>query len=309
MSEPSAEDLGPEREGPSPYPEEFLLAFDEAVRRLGWQVRRWEGGGVECLDETGKECTFGLANVYRLLRGVEESQWPAFLAGHLRRVRAALGEATEDGGLHELADRLMARIGPPFNLGAEGKGPWSQPLDDTGLVVNLVIDCTETMRYVTGEMVRESGRPGSAWLDIALENLRGRTSPDQLEMVEEVGVLLCTTGDAYDAARALVVEYLLPEYAERGYLLSIPNRDRLLLLPVEAEALARLHILQFAARQSHAEAPYPISDEVFWVRDGVWRRFGIEFKDGTLSVTPPPEFAEVLEELLPDEEEEDGAEQ
>jgi hypothetical protein len=309
MSEPSADELGPQREGPTPYPEEFLLAFDETVRRLGWQVRRWVDSGVECLDETGKECTFGLDNVYRLMRDLEVAQWPAFLAAHLRRVRGALGEAREESDLHALADRLLPRIGPPFELGPAGKGPWSQPLAETALVVNLVVDGTETMRYVTEEMVRESGRPGAEWLDKAVANLRGRTSPDQVESIEEVGILLCMTGDAYDAARGLTVEYLLPEYAEHGYLLAIPNRDRLLLLPVQAESLALLHVLQFAARQSYTDAPYPISDEVFWVRDGVWRRFGIEFTDGTLSVTPPPEFAEVLEELLPEEGEEDEAEQ
>jgi hypothetical protein len=293
----------PEREESSAYPEPFLRAFEEAVGRLGWQVRRWLSDGVDCLDEAGAEATFGLDNLFRRARGIAPSDWADFIAEHLAHVRQALKTSKVGDDLAEVADRLLVRVGQPFGAGRAGAMVWSRPLDDTGLIVSLVIDHEETMSFVPEEKVRESGQSGEFWLERALENLRQRTSPDLLEAIdEETGILLCCTGDAYDAARALVVEYLLPEYAEHGYLLTTPNRDRLLVLPVRPEAIPRLHLLRLIARQSYQEAPYPISDEVFWVRGDVWRRFPIEIKDKTLTVTPPPEFIEVLGSLMPDEE-------
>src|SRR5689334_16800183 len=35
------------------YPGTFLLAFREAAAGMNWQVRRWLGGAVECLDAEG----------------------------------------------------------------------------------------------------------------------------------------------------------------------------------------------------------------------------------------------------------------
>jgi hypothetical protein len=290
----------------SAYPEPFLRAFEGAVGRLGWRVRRWLGDGVECLDEAGDVATFGLDNLFRRARGLDPAEWPAFIAEHLGHVRDALKAGLVGGELPEVADRLLVRVGRPFPAGKAGAMVWSRPLGDTGLVVSLVIDHDETMSFVTQDKVRESGKPGDFWLDRALANLRERTSPDQLQSVdEETGILLCCTGDAYDAARALVVEYLLPEYAEHGYLLAVPNRDRLMVLPVRPEVIPHLHLLRLVAQKSYHEAPYPISDEVFWVRDEVWRRFPIELKGKTLTVTPPPEFIEVLNSMMPDREEDE----
>ena len=46
--------------------------------------------------------------------------------------------------------------------------------------------------------------------------------------------------------------------------------------------------------------PYAISPELYWVRRGVWHHFVIEMKGEDLTVTPPPEFADVLESLQPE---------
>ena len=48
----------------------------------------------------------------------------------------------------------------------------------------------------------------------------------------------------------------------------------------------------------HDEASHPISSEVFWVRDGVWRPFGIEVDDDGVSVRPPQEWADELRAVL-----------
>ena len=69
---------------------------------------------------------------------------------------------------------------------------------------------------------------------------------------------------------------------------------------VNEEALAQrsLALLKVFTQNQYAEATHPISADIFWVRGGVWRPFGIEVGEGGVRVEPPEEMAGVLEELL-----------
>jgi hypothetical protein len=46
--------------------------------------------------------------------------------------------------------------------------------------------------------------------------------------------------------------------------------------------------------------PYPISAEVFWVRQGRWHPFVIELQGDKAMVSPPDAFVEVLRRIAPD---------
>jgi hypothetical protein len=46
--------------------------------------------------------------------------------------------------------------------------------------------------------------------------------------------------------------------------------------------------------KGHKDAPYAISDQVFWVRQGAWQLFPIELGDKKVIVKPPAEFVRVL---------------
>jgi hypothetical protein len=66
---------------------------------------------------------------------------------------------------------------------------------------------------------------------------------------------------------------------------------------VTAATLPYVPMLRAVAERGYKSAPYAISDEVIWIRGGEWRAFPIEFRGDTVTVRPPPEFAEVLENL------------
>src|SRR5919201_2624706 len=177
---------------PSPeFPPAFVRAVNAAIRRMGWRVQSWQSDGVECLDEGGEKASFGLDNLYRRVKDLERAEWADAIAEHLRRVSAALREKPSETDLNEVADRLLLRVGKPFGAGLPGPHPWSHALEGTDLVVNVVIDYPETMAYVTAEMIGRSGKPGGHWLEVALDNLRQMTTPDQLDLIdEETGILL-----------------------------------------------------------------------------------------------------------------------
>src|SRR5437773_1743198 len=155
------------------------------------------------------------------------------------------------------------------------------------------------MFYVTEKLVNESGRPGSDWLDQALDNLRARTPDDCFEVVfEESGMISCTVADAYDSSRALLLDRLMPDAPADGCFVALPGRDHLLVQPVTREGLTNVHLLKVLAEKNYKSTPYPISEQVFWVRDGIWRVFAIEVQGEKVNVQPPEEFVQILQRLV-----------
>jgi hypothetical protein len=295
--------------GPPRYPGTFLLAFREALAGLNWQARRWRGHVVDCSDAEGREHTVGLENLYRRARRGERAEWPALISEFLRSVLST--EVNEDlpTNLAAVADQLMVRLGQPLQPAPDEARVWMQPLPGTGLVVNLVVDYPNRMIYATEEMIAASGRSGAEWLEKALANLRSRTDADCFQPIhEDSGLLMCNVADAYDSSRALLLGALLPQGSADGWFVALPSRDQLLVLPVDDSALAFVHVMKIVSDRNYKSAPYPISDEVYWVHDGAWHVFRIKVEGEKVTLEPPPEFLDVLKRIMPPGAEADGDE-
>jgi hypothetical protein len=292
--------------GPPRYPGTFLLAFREAIAELGWQTRRWLGAAVECVDAEGRAQLVGLENLFRRARRVERADWPQVIVDFLRTgQQAPIDDPPKD--LAAVADRLLVRVGPPLARRGEEPQVWSQPLAGTLLFVNLVIDFPQSMFYVTEQLMADSGRPCQEWLNKALENLKTRTAAECFAMLhEDSGLRQSNVRDAYDSSRALILDALLPENRAHGFLAALPGRDELLVMPVTASALQFLPMLKVVAEKNYHSAPYPISDEVFWIHDGQWHVFGIAVKNNEATIQPPAEFLPLLAELMPETNEDPG---
>jgi hypothetical protein len=286
--------------GPPRYPGTFLLAFREAVAELGWQIRRWLGTAVECVDAEGREQVVGLENLFRRARRQERTDWPELIAEFLRTGQEApIDDPPAD--LAEVADQLLVRVGPPLPRRSDGPEVWSQPIAGTNLYINLVIDFPQSMFYVTEALLAASNEPGADWLTRALANLQARTPADSFAMLhEESGLRQSRVGDAYDSSRALLLDALLPEHRTWGFLVALPGRDELLVMPVTGAALQFLPMLKVVAEKNYQSAPYPISDDVFWIHQEQWRVFGITVQNNEATIEPPPEFLPLLAELMPE---------
>ena len=284
--------------GPSRYPGTFLLAVREALASMSWEIRRLSGGTVQCVDAQGREQTIGLENIYRRARREDRSTWPELIAGFLGSVPSEqLDNPPTD--LAAVADRLLVRLGPPIGKRNELQ-IWFQPLVEPNLGVCLVIDYPQSMSYVTEQMVTDSGQVGKVWLDRAVENLTAQTPADCFQTIHaDSGMRYCAVGDAYDSSRALLLDRLLPETAADGCLVAIPGRDELLVLPLTAAGLTQIPALKAIAEKSYKSAPYSISEDIFWVRGGQWFPFPVEIKGENFTVTPPPDFLEVLQRIAP----------
>ncbi|GEM_PF-1030482 len=295
---PRARSFPGQGSAPPRYPGSFLLALRAALAEVNWQARRWLGVAVECVDADGHEQVLGLENLYRRLRREDRATWPALIVEMLRSVPP---ESAETVNLHDVAERILLRLGSPFAPMSEGKEVWFQPLVGKRLGVTLVIDYPNSMSYVTEQQIAESAEDAATWLERAVTNLRGKTPTDCVAQVhEESGLRHCEVGDAYDSSRAMLLDWLMPGHAENGFFVAVPGRDQLLVLPVVKDALGHVAWLRAVAAKTHQTVPYPISGEIFWVREGAWYPFGISLHKDQVMVTPPPEFAEVLQRLAPD---------
>jgi hypothetical protein len=286
---------------PPRYPGTFLQALREGLATANWQARRWLGSAVECVDAEGREQVVGLENLYRRARRQERAEWPELIASFLGSVHAEQFDHPPQA-LADVADQLLLRIGPPMPRRDDAPDIWSEPLGDTGLDVILVVDYPRSMFYVTSKMVADSASPGSHWRERAQANLLARTPADCFAVIHEgSGLRQCGVSDAYDSSRALLLDQVLPETAGEGYFAALPGRDELLVLPVTAAGLAHVPLLKAMAEKNYKTAPYPISEEVFWIQGSIWRRFAVSIRGEQVSVQPPEEFGEVLRRLFPDE--------
>ncbi len=277
------------------YPGTFLLALREATAKMNWEVRCWLGDAIECVDAGGETHTVGLENLFRRARREERERWPELIADFLNKLREAEKSAVAAAKLDEVADKVLVRLGRGFSALSDKVKIWSQPLAGTDFGISLVVDQAETMTYVTEPMIAESGRQGGDWLEQALANLRTRTPENCFHVVhEESGLLLCNVGDAYDSSRALLLDSLLPDANSLGFLVAIPSRDELVVLPVCWKALAHIHLPWVLAQKNYQNAPYSISRDIYWVHRGDWRLFQIEARDQQIQVRPPDEFVQLL---------------
>jgi hypothetical protein len=278
----------------SDLPQEFRDLVSQALTDLGFTIQSWQSDGLECTDEAGENRSLGLSNLYRRVRAADPSEHEEIVRGFLQVLRQTetLPEAMPES-LAEVSDRLLPRLGQSFPEGTIT--PWSQELIGTDLVVNLVIDSDQYMRYVPDDLIDKSGQDADDWLNLSFKNLKERTPEDWLSVVhEESGVLCGHCNDSYDAARAIIM-HQLAETGSFGWLLCVPTRDLVFALPVVKENLQSFHVLKLLAENHFNEDPYPISDKVYWVRGLVWEEFIVELDEEGARVYPSDEFIELLE--------------
>lgn len=236
----------------------------------------------------------------QLLEAVDD-----WLTTHLRQIPTSESIETACRNLDDVRTVLLPRVVPPTSAGQPGQR-WSRPLCDDLLELALVIDQPDTVTFATPQMVAgwSAGGGGAEHAEaIALSNLRRMASPDDFKAIGDVGqIRMCATSDSYASSRALVAEELLGADPARGVLVALPSRDLLFVEPLTRESMQDIAYLALLARKSVAELPYPLSGEVFWVRDGQWQHIPIRIAGGQMDVDSPEDFAQVLAELMGEEE-------
>lgn len=288
---------------PEEYPFEFRALVVRELEANGLALKQWRDDGLEVEREDGKNQFIGLSNVYR--RVITS---PAELSERLvREFFANMHVANTEqfdripDRLEDAVDQVRARLGRPF--ADSDHAPWQTPVDGADdLAISLVLDFPTMMAFVTPAMAGTTDTPMDEWVQRGLENLKASAPEGWLRLAHpDEGIYLGHENDSYDAARALVL-CDLTGCDDLGWMVCVPARDWLFARKVDQEGLNYFHLLKIVAERAYAEQPYPISDEVYWVRPGGrWMKFPIVINEQQVTVTPPAEFVEALGLVIEDE--------
>jgi hypothetical protein len=313
---------------PAPW-EKFLHLVETLCTDLGLTIRSLTGTCLTTVDADGREMTTYLDNLLRLAASRDEADWPQLITEYLSVLQPAAVDRRLEALEHGLAaneDNLLPVL-KPFSF-AQSSNMWFQPLiqdDPAYQLVSLLleemppaadpshpkhalqdnpcdpclllaIDFPESMCYVTQDMVKQAGRPATEWTERAFYNLEQKTPENWFEVLDEDGdIKWVTVHDCYDASRALILDRLLPQASPRGWFVAPVGRDRLYFMPANDYNAARSVVPVYrAAAEEYTQAPYPISDQLYWVYEGRWYRFPIVLQEDASLVTPPLEFCRVF---------------
>jgi hypothetical protein len=280
---------------PAPFSDDFRAAVAAELAAAGYTGVAWESDGVKVHTGGADGQYIGLINLHRRATSADRAEWPTMIRAFLSHRAALLKAPALPDDLTTIATQLRPRLGRPCAR-TDKTPPWGIPLPGTGLEINLVVDFPHGMVYVTGPMLARSRKNAEDLLDVALENLRDATPSDYFERAsDELDIYIGHLGDGYDAARALLVEELMPD-APAGFWVAIPSREELAVWPVSFPALGRVHALKMYAEENFHKHAYAVSEAVFWVWRGTWYEFGITLGNEVLLDAPEP-FGEALQEL------------
>ncbi len=256
-------------------PEEFQRALAARLRDDGWTVEDVQPLQVR-VGRAGSDITLNLGNLYPLYRDGAPLE-P--IVETVRQLLSAGGETPAPGAALDRT-RLMPLLKPAEFLREVERSrvetiAW-RPFITDDVIVTLVIDSKESVRYVRAWEAEASGQSLDDLLETALGNLYGRTAGDAYELDAPAGgkIFVLATQDGYDATRILL-KPLLKRLAGRvkgDLVVGIPNRDFLIAFG-DADPAMVASISQQVSRDAHAR-PYPLTDTLFTFRNNQLERYG-----------------------------------
>lgn len=200
----------------------------------GITVVREEGSNLLARID-GEEGVINLSNLYGRIAIAKAADFDARKPFYDELVSAAreIRSAGRPFSVEADGDRILPRISPdrPFEGVPADQQPVSRPLPGTPLRTEYVMDSENAVQYINKLSRDELGLDMDALHEIALNNLRTRSSPEAIrQAIEGRGLSMMKMMDTYDAARLLLV----PEHLNDGEAVAavIPDRDTLALAPV-----------------------------------------------------------------------------
>ncbi|MGE3172392.1 MAG: DUF1444 family protein [Planctomycetota bacterium] len=245
-----------------PEVQQFLLRFEtELVRFPHVEYLGLLPGQFACLLRVrGQETPLALHEMFRRCEAFPDA-FGTTVEQLLAEIDDVALDRLDDHDFGAVATDLLPQVRSMEWVEAQGR------FGDSALVYRklnehlatvYVIDDPQTMVFVCRAHLQRWHREVEDLHQLALANLR-RRGGDVLQHLPADQPLLLQTGDGYDAARVL----LLPE--QDGMLVAIPDRD---LLWVGNERGQDLATLMARAESMAQQAPHPVSDRLFRLRDG-----------------------------------------
>lgn len=265
----------------------FLAALGRALDARG--VNGTVGEGFLLVDGE-RELDLG-ALAHTCLRR-EEADWPAVVeAGFVSGLDAPLGA-------EEALSAVKIVLSPRADAQAK-EGVVNRPVADD-LTAVLVLHLPHSLLDVRAQDADAWGVSPDALWERAAANTQGAAgrTDSRVALPGDVEVTFAVRQDPFAASGALWPQTVVADIGPAGALVAVPNRSTLAVHAITHLGVLEgmRHLLPLIARR-HAEGPDPVSDQLYWFREGTLIRVGATVDGEWVSVTPPAQFVAAINEL------------
>ena len=246
---------------------------------------------------------FGLGNLRQICAQMPNERYLAIVTGHFDALVSAYKFEKEfdanSADFEKIREFIGARLYHRDSIGMVGEAAVLGQHIGESVVEVLVFDLPQSVRNVQAKFLDTWGKSRETLFALGRQNIRAKYATDLKPIAVEDMEFHFAQGDHFFVPNIVLH---LEEYPHligtHGTLLAMPHRHTTMLYPIENDQLmAMMHRLIPAAHGMNSEGPGAVSPHLYWYSKGVFHEITIEQVDQQLSVTPPPEFVELLNEL------------
>jgi hypothetical protein len=284
----------------------FIGAVTNYADALGvaWENR---DGILVLLQGEFADHQYGLDNLARLCKQNHISEYPQIVAGHFDSMLA--GQRFENEFRQNLADFEYVRpyiavrvYGADYLEIIQQDDFAGRPLAD-GLFAAIVYDFPSTVSLAQLSETTPWGKTVDELIALGLENVRKGYDFPIIPMASGEGaerevMFVCETEHIFAANILLDLDRHPGLVGPSGALVIAPSRNAVICYPInDLKVVQAVNFMSGMAANNFAESPGPLSDKLYWYKDGVFTVIPYQFKNDELSVMPPQEFVEMLNSL------------
>jgi hypothetical protein len=271
---------------------------------VGWDER---DGMLTFQQSEFGDNSYGLDNLARLCKQSQLSDYQRIVAGHFDSMLS--GQRFEDDFRQHLDDfeyvrpYIAVRVYGADYLEVIQKDDFAgRPLVD-GLFAAIVYDFPSTVSLVKLSEIAPWGKTVDELIALGLENIRqGYDFPiipmGSGEGADQDVVFICETEHIFAANILLDLDRHPELVGTFGALVIAPNRNAVICYPINNLKVVRaVNFMSGMAANNFAESPGPLSDKLYWYKDGAFTVIPYQFKNDELSVMPPQKFVDMLNTL------------
>lgn len=258
---------------------------------------------VEIDDDRFGATSLGLQNLAQSCHLSDPSEWPSIVKNHFDGVqRINIFQEDFNSKAHDfeyarpfLAVRLyhesyIEQIEDYLGIG--------QHIADD-IYAALVFDLPESVTNVRPEQAILWNKTNEELFEIGVKNTFQKYPFEVVEeVIEEVRFLLINEDHFYTGNILFALDDYPSLQGRYGSLVCVPTRHAIIFYPVEGkEVLEAIRNLIPITCKMHEEGPGSISSQLYWYHDEELSLIPYELKDDQLEISPPEEFAELLDRL------------
>lgn len=277
------------------FPPELWVSFCEAslvhARMAGLDVRYGATGQLESRDGA----SYGLLTIARKCAELDRDDWDDALATYFEQIASVVDN--DEFGTEVLRVRLFPAGVVP--AAATEQPQWREFAP--GVLAALVAALPGALRTLNPTDIDRLGLGEDEAWDIAWTNVLDEEVDKTETETSGSATLRSFFGRSFFiASKVGRLEQLVGPLGPNGALVAIPRRHSLAVHVIEdLSVVDAIKALLPYAMTVAAQGPGPISNQVFWCRNGELVALPAEEKDQQITFSPPIEFIEMMNTLAP----------